>query len=158
MFTTNIILAFKVLSRGSGVLSQVSFLKKLKCIMQFINLNLEGICFMNHALCGCVYFSNKPRYSFIIGVVVWFLIHVSSAWAIYFFMDCVCHSTMASTYKLNNYFWIEKINPAYICPDVKLIIYLMNWSANCIVLIYQFNYVTMKRHDGYKKGLKIPKG
>jgi hypothetical protein len=71
--------------------------------MQFINLNLEGICFMNHALCGCVYFSNKPRYSFIIGVVVWFLIHVSSAWAIYFFMDCVCHSTMASTYKLNNY-------------------------------------------------------
>jgi hypothetical protein len=103
MFTTNIILAFKVLSRGSGVLSQVSFLKKLKCIIQFINLNLEGTCFINHVLCGCVYFSNKPRYSCIIGVVVWFLIHVSSAWAIYFFMDCVCHSTMASTYKLNNY-------------------------------------------------------
>jgi len=42
MFTTNILLAFKVLSRGSGVLSQVSLLRKLKCLIKFINLKLIG--------------------------------------------------------------------------------------------------------------------
>jgi hypothetical protein len=38
-------------------------------------------------------------------LLVWlfdFLFHVSSAWAIYFFIDCVSRSTMASTYMLAN--------------------------------------------------------
>ena len=88
-------------------------------------------------------------------LMVWlfdFLFHVSSAWAIYLFIDCVGRSTMASTYMLTNQItllildWENK--PSINMSRCKLIIYAMNWSANCIVLIYKFNCVTIKRHDG----------